>query len=48
MIVAPLLDLPRRPFVRRIRLNPFQDLAVPFAGGQLLQKSVGIETEKTA
>src|ERR1700704_4191211 len=34
VISAPLLDLPRRTFVRRVLLNPRQHLAVAFAGGE--------------
>src|SRR5258708_7721414 len=30
-VIAPLLDFPRRAFVFRVGLNPFQDFAVAFA-----------------
>ena len=45
-IVAPLLDLPRLGLVLRMPADPFQDLGVAFAGGELLEQSRRIEPEE--
>src|SRR4030081_156749 len=47
VISAPLLDLPRRTFVRRVLLNPRQHLAVAFAGGEFGFQRLGCNSGET-
>jgi hypothetical protein len=44
--VAPLLDFPRGALVLRVRIDPFQNLAIAFAGRQLFPKSSDVEAEE--
>src|SRR5438067_5154936 len=43
---APLLDLPGRAFVRRIRIYPFENFAITFSGRQLFAQRREIEAEE--
>src|SRR5438270_8045591 len=43
---APLIDFPGRVFMLRVGLDPFEDFAVAFAGGELLAQSREIEAQE--
>jgi hypothetical protein len=43
--IAPLFDLPRRVFVYRSGIDPFEDFAIAFACGELFAQRGGVEAE---
>jgi hypothetical protein len=45
-VFAPLFDFPRAGLMPRVRFEPFEDFAVAFTCGQLLEQSGRLETEK--